>query len=175
MEVATQHVREPNQSQEVGWFGTLQRRRTEARRAARARLHSLAQLDDHLGGVADAPRRLDVGAVLDRRADEARLDEGVDEAVVILVEDRLDTLRERLHDLWLHPGHQPEVEEHERAVVLQHEVALVRVGVDEARHDQARRDRLDRHVRHAQPLRLREAVEVAPLHPLGHNHPRPLE
>ena len=70
------------------------------------------------------------------------VDEGLHERLVVAVEQRLDPRRERLHDLLVDAAHQPKVEEDEAAVVGEHHVALVRVGVHEPRHDERRRHRL---------------------------------
>ena len=78
----------------------------------------------------------------------------------------LDAARECLHDVWLHARHEAEVEEDEAAVVLEHDVALVRVGVHEAGEDQRGGARLDRHARHAQALLCGQRREVRALHPL---------
>ena len=79
----------------------------------------------------------------------------------------LDAARECLHDVWLHARHEAEVEEDEAAVVLEHDVALVRVGVHEAGEDEGGGARLDRHTCHAQALLRGQRREVRALHPLG--------
>ena len=63
------------------------------------------------------PRVALLGAPLDRRADEARVDKGADEADVVLGEHALDAARKRLHDALLDAAHQPKVEEDEPPVV----------------------------------------------------------
>ena len=79
----------------------------------------------------------------------------------------LDAARESLHDVGLDAGHETEVEEDEAAVVLEHDVALVRVGVHEAGEDEGGGARLDRHTCHAQALLRGQGREVRALHPLG--------
>ena len=79
----------------------------------------------------------------------------------------LDATREGFHDVGLDAGHEAEVEEDQAAVVLEHDVALVRVGVHEAGEDERGGARLDGHTRHAQPLLGGQRGEVRALDPLG--------
>jgi hypothetical protein len=79
----------------------------------------------------------------------------------------LDAARECLHDVGLDAGHETEVEEDEAAVVLEHDIALVRVGVHEAGEHEGGGARLDRHACHAQALLCGQSREVRALHPFG--------
>ena len=79
----------------------------------------------------------------------------------------LDATREGFHDVGLDAGHEAEVEEDKAAIVLQHDVTLVRVGVHEAGEDERGGARLDGHTRHAQPLLGGQRGEVRALDPLG--------
>ena len=82
----------------------------------------------------------------------------------VLVAAHLDARRERLHDVIVDAAHQPKVQKDEAAVVGQHDVPLVGVGVDEAGEDQPGGHRLARHVRHPHRLLGVEVLEVAAVH-----------
>ena len=82
----------------------------------------------------------------------------------VLVTTHLDARRERLHDVIVDAAHQPKVQKDEAAVVGQHDVPLVRVGVDEAGEDQPGGHRLARHVGHPHCFLGVEVLEVAAVH-----------
>ena len=86
------------------------------------------------------------------------------EWVCVLVAAHLDARRERLHDVIVDAAHQPEVQKDETTVVGQHDVPLVRVGVDQPREDQPGGHRLARHVGHPHRFLGVEVFEVAAVH-----------
>ena len=96
----------------------------------------------------------------DGRADESGGDERFDEPVVVPTDHALYAERERLHDLRLDARHEPKVQKDETAVVAEHHIALVRVGVHETSEHEARGHRLARHRRHLEPLLRGEMREV---------------
>eukprot|EP00982_Pelagococcus_subviridis_P010100 30968-Pelagococcus_subviridis.AAC.3 len=86
----------------------------------------------------------------------------------------LNPLREPLHDVILHRRHEPKVQEHEPAVLLiQQQVALVRIRVHETGVRELRHARLHRHLRHLQALfRGFQLADLTPVDPLRGEHPR---
>ena len=69
--------------------------------------------------------------------------------------------------------HEAKVEEDDSPIICEHQVALVWVGVHEAREDERCRARLHCHPRHAQPGLRWQNREVRALHPLECGWRRP--